>query len=434
MSPEKKNRLLLISYLFPPAGGVAVQRALSLAKYLPQCGYYVHVLSAKNAAGPVRDPGLLAHVPACVTLNHAFTPELPFHVRQTLWKWLSGRKAKPANGDAAATGGKTLLTEITRRVLCPEPEVVWVPFATRKASAIVRQYHIDTVLVTAPPFSAFLVGLALKRKFPKIRLVSDFRDDWLGFYLRAFDFQRSDYTRRRAQAIERATVGASTLVSTVTESIQRQLQSRYTDQPAKKIVLIPNGYDPESFAGFAHRPHQERRIVVTHVGTVYSASSPRYYLDALDQMPEEVRSCFETRLIGRITPEEQPLLTGRKSDVKILGFLPQPQALRCMEETDYLLLTLTDAGSSSGKIFEYLASNTPILALAPPDGEVARILHETATGMCVDPQQSAAIRKELQRMYDQRDSARSGFQPNWPAIRRYERPRLAAEFGRLMQG
>ena len=66
MNAARPRRLLIISYLFPPAGGVAVQRALSVAKYLPGCGYSVHVLRARNASAPVEDPGLLRHVPATV--------------------------------------------------------------------------------------------------------------------------------------------------------------------------------------------------------------------------------------------------------------------------------------------------------------------------------------------------------------------------------
>src|SRR4051794_24528255 len=100
MRQVEKHRILIISYLFPPAGGIAVQRALSLAKYLPECGFEVHVLSARNAAGPVRDPELLRQVPGEVTLHEAFTPEIPFGARQWLWKRLSG------GGKAKAGGGR----------------------------------------------------------------------------------------------------------------------------------------------------------------------------------------------------------------------------------------------------------------------------------------------------------------------------------------
>ena len=96
-----------------------------------------------------------------------------------------------------------MVTGLVRRVLSPEPEVLWVPFALRKARRIVRRHGIEVVLVTAPPFSAFLVGNALKREFPYLTLVSDFRDEWLKFYLGTFDFQKGDYTRRRAAEIER---------------------------------------------------------------------------------------------------------------------------------------------------------------------------------------------------------------------------------------
>lgn len=164
------RKLLLISYLFPPLGGVGVQRALSLAKYLPEQGYEVHVLRAHNAAGPVHDPGLLAQVPSAVTIHSAFTPEIPFDLRQKVWKWISpGRPARDAQPAAAgAPGGlKSSLSRLVRRVLCPEPEVLWAPFAIRKARQIVRRHGIEAVLVTAPPFSAFLVGNSLKRSFPE---------------------------------------------------------------------------------------------------------------------------------------------------------------------------------------------------------------------------------------------------------------------------
>ena len=432
----EKQRILIISYLFPPAGGIAVQRALSLAKYLPECGYDVHILSARNAAGPVRDPELLRQVPAGVRLHQAFTPEIPFGVRQWLWKRLSGGgKARPAQ---ASTAGKRrfsvkgLVTDAVKRMLCPEPEVLWVPFALRQARRIVKKYGIETVLVTAPPFSAFLVGNALKEQFPDLKLVSDFRDDWLRFYLGEFDYQKSDYTRRRAIEIERRTVELSDKVVVVTETMLAHIRARYPDQNPQKFALIPNGYDPGTFSAFQPRPHSGQKVIVSHVGTVYSASSPRYYLDALDAMAADIRSSIETRFIGRVAAEEAHFLASRKSTVQALGFMPQDAAVRQMEEADYLLLVMTDAASLTGKLFEYLATGKPILAIVQPDGEVARILHETGAGWYAAPHDAAGIRSLLQQAYQRARNPQCGFKPNWEAIRRFERPRLAAEFGKLL--
>jgi glycosyltransferase involved in cell wall biosynthesis len=431
-SAVPNRKLLLISYLFPPVGGIGVQRALSLAKYLPGQGYDVHVLQARNAAGPVLDPSLLKHVPPVIALHSAFAPEIPFQLRHQLWKLLSRDKpSQPPGPSAAKTPGrsKSFLGRLASRVLCPEPEVLWAPFAIRKARQIIERHGIEAVLVTAPPFSAFLVGNALKRQFPKLKLISDFRDEWLSFYLKDFEFQSSDYTRRRAEAIERQTVELSDLVVAVARFSLREIRGRYPEQPDSKFLLLPNGYDPEAFEGFTPRRHRDPGVIVTHVGTAYKTASPRYYLDALDDMPEEIRSRIETRFVGRIAETERRVFESRKSRVSMLGFKPQAEALREMEETDYLLLTMTNDISLPGKLFEYMATGKPILALSPPGGEVDRILRETRAGWCVPHDDPAAIRAMIAQACELVAAGKGAPTPNWEAIRSYERPKLTAAYG-----
>jgi glycosyltransferase involved in cell wall biosynthesis len=436
------RKLLILSYLFPPAGGVAVQRALSLSRYLPECGFEVHVLHARNAAAPVRDPGLLAQVPAGVRIHSAFTPELPFGFRQKVWNWLTGGKrssgptASESDPGRRAPLWKRLPVELVRRLLCPEPEILWVPFALRAARRIVRRHNIDTVLVTVPPFSALVAASALKREFPHLKLVTDFRDDWLRFYLGEFDYQRNAHIARRAASIEREAVERSDLAVVVTRSMLADIRARYPDQDSRKFVFIPNGYEPDNIpargTGAAARPVRSK-IVVSFIGTVYSASSARYYLDALENLPEDLRAAVETRFVGRVADSERAYLENRNVAIRTYGFMPQSEALVHMAEADYLLLTMTDAASLTGKLFEYLATGKPILAVAPNDGEVARILHETSAGWCAAPDDRAGLQRLLAEAFANHRNGGNGFHPNWEAIRRYERPRLAAEFGKRIR-
>lgn len=424
-----KLKLLIINYLFPPAGGITVQRAVSLAKYLPGHNFEVHVLSAGNAATPVKDPQLLRHVPAHVRVHRSFTPELPFAMQQKLWGMIGGGKpaAAPQPQAPARPAWKSKAADTVKKLLCPDPQVVWVPFALRKARQIVRRYGIDAVLVTVPPFSTLLVGNALKREFPHLALISDFRDEWLTFYLKDFDFQGSDYNRRRSEIIERQTIECSDLVTAVTATSRDEIRRRYPDQPDRKFVCVQNGYDPEVFGAFTPRRHGAGKIVVTHMGTVYKTASPRFYLDALNGMPAEIRSRVETRFVGRISHDERPQLEGRDIAVRLLGFMSQADALHVAEETDYLLLTMTDYQSLPGKLFEYLAMRKPILALSPAHGEVARVMQETAAGWCVDPHDPAAIQGMIAAACE-RVSHPDWFRPNLESIRRFERPRLAEEY------
>ena len=429
------QKILIISYLFPPVGGIGVQRALSLAKYLPRCGFEVHILKATNAGGPVHDPELVKQIPPGVTVHEAFTPEIPFALRQKLWKRLKGGGEKNPSAGSVYRGfsWKSLVAGVAKRLLCPEPEILWAPFAIRKARRIIRRHSIQLVLVTVPPFSALVVGTRIKREFPSVTLVSDFRDEWLSFYLKDFEFQNSDYTRRRAEAIELETVERSDLVVAVNRSSRDEIRRRYPEQPDAKFVVVSNGYDPEVFAGFWPRRNSSPRMVVTHMGTVYKTASPRFYLDALDGLSEQIRDSIETRFVGRISADEQALLEGRKGRITVLGFRPQAEALKYMEDTDYLLLTMTNDISVPGKLFEYMATGKPVLAVTAPGSEVDQILRETASGLSAPPNDIAAIQKMLRRAFEAwRNGTRLVPETGEP-VERYERLRLAEEYGRLMR-
>jgi glycosyltransferase involved in cell wall biosynthesis len=430
-----KARILLISYLFPPAGGIAVQRCISLAKYLCAYGFEVHVLKARTT-GPVHDPSLLTHVPPAVTVHDAFTPDIPFALRQKLWARFTGSRKEADNGAPATQPAfplRQLVANVVKRVLSPEPEITWVPFALRKARKIVRKHGIEFVLVSVPPFSALMVGTALKAEFPSLTLVSDFRDEWLSFYLKEFDFQNTEFTRRRAEVIERAAVTSSDLVVAVNRSSCDEIRRRYPQQPDRKFKVVPNGYDPEVFRNFQPRQQRSAHMVVTHIGTVYKTASPVHYLDALDAAPDELRNGIETRFIGRIVDNDRGSLEARRHPVKVIGFLPQAEALEYMEETDYLLLTMTNEISIPGKLYEYMAGGKPILAITPAGSEVDRIVRETGCGLTAAPDNPQAIRDMLGRAFLAWRTGQPLVRPNTALIRSYERPRLVAEYAGIMQ-
>jgi hypothetical protein len=85
--------VLLITYSFPPAGGVGVLRAASLARYLPSAGIRLDVLTTRNAATVGADSALLRDIPSEVTVHRSLTVDLPFAVRKRL-KHLVSRSSK----------------------------------------------------------------------------------------------------------------------------------------------------------------------------------------------------------------------------------------------------------------------------------------------------------------------------------------------------
>jgi glycosyltransferase involved in cell wall biosynthesis len=214
------------------------------------------------------------------------------------------------------------------------------------------------------------------------------------------------------------------------------MHDRHPQIPVSKFAVVPNGFDPGlplQLSGAAERSHGLERMVATYIGTVYRPSSPRPWLDAVDSLPEAIRSRIETRFVGRVIPEEEPILADRKSTVVKLGFMPQAEALSWALDTDYLLLIVDDEITIPGKLFEYLATGKPILALTPLRGESGRLITEAQSGWVAPPRDAAAIAELAAMAFGRFLRGEVRVAPRWDAIRRFERPRLAARYRELIR-
>jgi glycosyltransferase involved in cell wall biosynthesis len=370
-------------------------------------------------------------IPADVQVHRTWTLEPPFRLRKRVWSRLNRTEASPAANHGFAARFRAALARRVKRLISPDPQVLWYPFALRRASKLIRKEKIQTVLVTAPPFSSFLIVNELKRRFPQLHAIADIRDEWLDYFVKEFVFRGDEAVSAHAAQIERATVGCCDRIVSVTRESLDRIRSRYPEQPGEKFLLIPNGYDPAAFSDFRSRAHDVNKLVFTYTGTVYKPASPKAYLDALDRLPQ-IRSCFETRIVGRIAEEfDRGVFENRGSAVRLYDFVPQADARRFMEETDVLLLPWTDRINIPGKCYEYLITGKPILAICYADSEVARVIEQTASGWIVNPDDVGAIQQVLAEIHSLH--GKYPRERNWEAIRRYERPRLATEYGRVIR-
>jgi glycosyltransferase involved in cell wall biosynthesis len=361
------------------------------------------------------------------------TPELPFAVRDKLWKRLSpphrAGMVGTQNSASPKPSFKSRIRGAVQRMLFPDVQSVWAPFAIRAASQLVAYDGIDTVILNAPPFSLLKIGIALKRKFPHLRLISDLRDDWVGYYAAQFD-SPSAQKLEMAKALERQAVELSSTVSIASPVWLEHLRARYPDQPADKFICTTNAYEPESFTGFPIAPRRSEELLVTYFGTVYMSPiySPARYLDAVASLPEEQCGRIHTRFIGRVVSEAEWLFSNRNTRIERLGFMPKLSGLEKLRETDLLLLIVSGTDSHAGKLFDYLATGKPILALTPPHGAIADVVRETRTGWAIDPNDRQGIQRVLQQCLDAVRNGTPLTQPNWEAIQRYSAPEVVAKF------
>jgi len=424
------SAVLLVTYMFPPLGGIGTPRALAYAQHLPKAGCRLSVLAPTKPALRDYDPGLGKLIPADVTVHRARNLELPISFRDRIWKRAAFSNPQPDGN--APSGIRSLATPVrwlAHRVLFPDPQVVWVPLAIRKACRLIEREAIDTVIVNMPPFSLLNLALALKRRFPYLKLITDFRDEWLGYYLIHIDHPTQDKIQR-AQELEAEAVRASTYVSTVTDTWVERLRNRYPSEPRDKFFCTPNGYDPEMFRNFTSRRRTDGKIIVTYFGTIHPnrVYSPDNYLATIETLPAPLRDQIETRFIGRIIGDAQLSLKRTSANIRLLGFMPKQEGIRHLQETDFVLLIATDPSSHAGKLFDYLGSGKPILALSPPGGEIDRLLRRTRSGWCADPWDLTAIRQMILTACRQLEQVPPTIHPDTEVIRTYSWPHIIARF------
>jgi glycosyltransferase involved in cell wall biosynthesis len=435
------TNVLLVSYPFPPSGAIGAPRALAYIRYLRLHGCQVSVLTATMPQTPGYDWELCNSIPSDVRVHRAWNPELPFALRDRIWKRLTSPRLNYSSvaDPVRDTGGehdadkrrwiKAKIRSVAQRLFFPDPQTTWVPLAVRRAVRLIKSDSIDTVILNTPPFSTLKIGVVLKRRFPELKIITDFRDEWLEYYLLKID-NPSPQKIRMAEKLEREIVKSSSYVSTATQEWVERLRRRYPDEPADKFIYTPNGYEPEMFQDFKPRGRTDGKVVITYFGSVHMnrVYSPKNYLDAIEALPAEVRDRIETRFIGRVRPDAALCLQRKRAVVRQLGFIPKREGLRYLEETDFLLLIATDPTSHAGKLFEYLATAKPILALSPPNGEIAKLLRETRAGWCVDPWDQAAIQAMLLQAFTRLQVGQRLIEPKLDAIRLYSWPVIFAKF------
>ena len=373
-------KVLLVTMYFPPAGGGGVQRPLKTATHLPALGIETHVLAPDDPKWLHRDEEL--RPPTQAFVHRA--------------RYLGPRARLPAEELHGLEGPERVLAQAKlayRRVLLPDASVTWLPTAVPAAVRLVKREGIDAVITTSPPVSMNLIGAAVKR-LTGIPWVADLRDAVLWNADRRFEKSAVQAKERALERVVRLVAEKADGVVAVSETIADEVR-RF--DPAGEVRVIPNGCDFDDFAGLDYAPGERFRI--THAGSFFGKRNPRPFLNALASSGlDDIVARFAGGL--RQADEEWAAGLGLGERLELLPYVPHRRALELERDSEANLLLLPEAAGRgavvpSGKIFEYLAAERPILAAVPPDGAAAKLVRETGAGIVVAPEDEGGIREAL---------------------------------------
>jgi glycosyltransferase involved in cell wall biosynthesis len=373
-------KVLLVTMYFPPAGGGGVQRPLKMATHLPALGIETHVLAPDDPKWLHRDDEL--RPPTQAFVHRA--------------RYLGPKARLPSEELHGLEGGDRLVAQAKlayRRVLLPDASVTWAPTAVPAAVRLVRSEGIDAVITTSPPYSMNLIGAAVKR-LTGIPWVADLRDAVLGNADRRFEKTSVQVKEKTLESVVKLIARSADGVVAVSGPIADEVR-RF--DPAGEVRVIPNGSDFDDFAGLEYRPGERFRI--THTGSFFGQRNPRAFLSALAKSGLED---VVARFVGdfRAADREWVETLGLGDRLELLPYVPHRRALELQRDSEANLLLLPDAAGRgkvvpSGKIFEYLAAERPILAAVPTDGAAAELIRETGAGIVVAPEDERGLREAL---------------------------------------
>jgi glycosyltransferase involved in cell wall biosynthesis len=398
-------KLLLVTFYWPPAGGGGVQRPLKFAAHLPALGIETHVLAPDDPKWVHEDADLAPPSQAWV------------HRARFL-----GPGPRDATGVALAV----------RRAMVPDASVPWNVTAIPAAIRIARSEGIDVILTTSPPGSVHLVGAAVQRALG-VPWVADLRDSLVAHPHRRGESPLVRVKERVGAEVAKLVARRADAIVAVADAIADEARGL---APRGRVMTIANGCDFDDFAGLEYRPSERFRI--THAGSFFGKRDPRPFLTALH---ESGLQDVVARFVGdfRASDREWAEQLGLGDRLELVPYVTRRRALELQRDSEALLLLIPEAagrgrGVLSGKVFEYLAAERPILACVPTDGAAAAMIRQTGTGVVVGSDDVQATREALRGLHARWRAGRLDGTALAPAEReRLSRAARAEELAELLR-
>ena len=430
-----RRNVLLITYYFPPSGGSGVQRPTKFVKYLPQFGWDPIVLTVQPefAAYPNLDSQLETDIPAEIQVHRTKSWD-PY----TLYGHLVQKKKQ----DLVSVG---FISEdspgfwdyvarwIRANIFLPDARVGWNNYALKEAEEIINSNVIDVIITTGPPHSTHIIGKKLNRRY-NIPWVADFRDPWTEIdYLERLPLTR--IARKINSRLEQSVLDNANAILVVSPA----MMDSFKQKTQTRCVTIYNGFDHEDFVSSENYSPQDDAFVIAHIGNMNADRNPENVWRVIGQNYREGKlEKLKIRLIGNA--DSSVLASIRDEGIEHLleqsGYLAHDKAIHQLQRSTILLLPINRVPSAkgiiTGKLFEYLASNKPILGVGPVDGDAAKIIYETGSGEMIHFDDTNKIDDFIKQSYRSWEKGNAFRLPDREKVDAYSRSKLTQRLTELM--
>jgi galactitol-specific phosphotransferase system IIB component len=429
MENKTSKKLLIITYYWPPAGGPGVQRWLKFVKYLPEFDVQPIVYVPENPTYPIVDAHLETEVSdkAIILKKSIFEP-------YQLASFLSKNKTKKISSGIIPNQKKQsfldkFLLWIRGNLFIPDARFFWVKPSVQYLEKYIRENKIDMIVTSGPPHSLHLIGLELKQKL-NLKWLADFRDPWttIGYHK---SLRLSSYAAKRHKQLEHQVLNSADTIIVTSKTTKTEFQA-ITSKP---IAVITNGFDVEK----VEQQTLDAKFSLAHIGSFLSERNPLILWESLVELLQDLpdfKSHLEIKLMGAVSQEVLETISqfGLTSYLNNLGYVSHSEAVAHQRKSQVLLLIEINSEDTKsiipGKLFEYMVSERPIVAIGPKNSDFADIITNTNTGVFFDYSEKARLKQTIFDYYHQ--FLEGKLQSNGVGLQHYSRRNLTKQLVELI--
>ena len=413
------RRILIISYHFYPSTAVGGRRMSELAGYLAARGDEVTVL-----CGPRRptamDETLSARVAGCRIIRlrdvlqvdtllikakavalAAVAPLRRVPDPRALPKETERQEAGTASGESLAARLRRYLISVLHAL---DRNKGWTLNAAWRLRSMRGRERFDVVISSGPPFSPHFAAMLAKRWFGA-RWILDYRDPWFGNEATCPPQENSGFRSMVERRSERASLQRADTVVAASWGITREIE-RHHGVPADHVTVLLNGYDGTPMRGSS----PTGVLVLLYAGALYLNRNPIPLMDTVASCIEDgtfERARVKFIMIGNCRSWRDVDLVqwidrrGMHDVIQILPFM-KPSELGPYYDRANVLVNFAQGQPDQipGKVYEYIASGKEMLVLTEAGSDTARVCREAQLGEAVEPGDTAALRRALERFYE----------------------------------
>lgn len=445
---EQENNLLMVAYYFPPLSGSGVFRPIKHAKYLPELGWKTTVVSTyKPPQGwNYRDDSMMDEIPDCVDVirvadevNTEGNVKLSEDEINDVLTFLANVLAEKK--EALAIVREYIKSEegILQLLGFPCSCLCWARDTIKyiEKNMNIRKYSV--IYTTSGPASAHLVGYYLKKKYG-IPWVADYRDAWTDNPYGCFDI--NILRHKLLRYLEEILLKNADCNITIEQSMVGDYVNGF-GVSREKMVCITNGYDEADFVNLDYKDEKNKKFTITYSGLMYTEHhNISSVLDAISQLASENKidlNKIRFKIVGQGHEDTNMLLAKHYGLDKIMentGYVSHHEALQANIDSDILLLLIGDHDRFkpvyAGKVFEYLRAGKPILALAPKDGAVDKLLSATEHGKTFLSTDVSEIKKMILEEYQNWQKDEKNEYLSSPKMKLHERKYLSMKLADVL--